>query len=160
VDRGVEFSPYDYQMHGWNPYPQYAQLRRSAPVYRNEELDFWALVRGTRTCRRVARSGGVLQRQRTLLDPSTWGPDAHKMMSFNAMDPPLAHRDASLGVLRCSPLPASPVEVRIREIVRTHLEPALDSGSFDSPRTSRPRSDGRDLELIGVPADGRRRRAA
>ena len=40
----AEFSPYAYEVHE-DPYPLYAQLRAEAPVYRNEELDFWALAR-------------------------------------------------------------------------------------------------------------------
>jgi hypothetical protein len=40
----VTFSPYDYQIQD-DPYPVYARLRDEAPLYRNEELDFWALSR-------------------------------------------------------------------------------------------------------------------
>lgn len=38
------FNPYD-QATADDPYPIYAELRRSAPVYRNDDLDFWALAR-------------------------------------------------------------------------------------------------------------------
>lgn len=40
----VEYNPYAYPIHE-DPYPTYAALRAHAPVYRNEELDFWALSR-------------------------------------------------------------------------------------------------------------------
>ena len=39
----VEYSPYAYEAHE-DPYPIYAALRAEAPVYRNDELDFWALA--------------------------------------------------------------------------------------------------------------------
>ena len=39
----VEYSPYAYEIHE-DPYPIYAKLRAEAPVYRNDELDFWALA--------------------------------------------------------------------------------------------------------------------
>jgi cytochrome P450 len=40
----VEFNPYLWET-AHNPYPIYRQLRDHAPVYRNEELGFWALSR-------------------------------------------------------------------------------------------------------------------
>ena len=40
----LEFSPYDYRIHE-DPYPTYARLRAEAPLYRNDEFDFWALSR-------------------------------------------------------------------------------------------------------------------
>ena len=40
----LAYSPYAYEMHQ-DPYPTYARLREEAPLYRNEELGFWALSR-------------------------------------------------------------------------------------------------------------------
>ncbi|HZP30265.1 MAG TPA: cytochrome P450 [Acidimicrobiia bacterium] len=40
----VEFNPYLWET-AHNPYPIYKQLRDEAPVYRNDELGFWALSR-------------------------------------------------------------------------------------------------------------------
>ncbi|MEX5711343.1 cytochrome P450 [Parafrankia sp. FMc6] len=40
----THFDPYDLAT-AVDPYPVYAELRRSAPVYRNEERRFWALSR-------------------------------------------------------------------------------------------------------------------
>ena len=40
----VSFSPYAYEFHE-DPYPIYERLRREAPVYRNEEIGFWAFSR-------------------------------------------------------------------------------------------------------------------
>lgn len=33
--------PYDYDFHE-DPYPYYKRLRDEAPVYRNDNLNFWA----------------------------------------------------------------------------------------------------------------------
>ena len=44
VDDPVVFSPYAYEIHE-DPYPVYARLRREAPVYRNDEFDFFAFAR-------------------------------------------------------------------------------------------------------------------
>ena len=40
----LEFNPYAYEYHE-DPYPTYARLRVEAPVYRNDERDFYALSR-------------------------------------------------------------------------------------------------------------------
>ena len=40
----VKFDPYDYETF-CDPYPIYRQLRDDVPVYRNDELNFWALAR-------------------------------------------------------------------------------------------------------------------
>jgi cytochrome P450 len=42
--RPLEYNPYDYEIHD-DPYPTYARMRAEAPLYRNDELDFWALSR-------------------------------------------------------------------------------------------------------------------
>ena len=39
-----EFDPYSPTLHD-DPYPVYRRLRDEAPVFRNEELSFWALSR-------------------------------------------------------------------------------------------------------------------
>ena len=40
----VVLDPYDYEFHE-DPYPVYKRLRDEAPLYHNEDLDFWALSR-------------------------------------------------------------------------------------------------------------------
>ena len=40
----LAYNPYDYAMHE-DPYPTYARLRAEAPVFYNEELDFYAFSR-------------------------------------------------------------------------------------------------------------------
>ncbi len=42
--QAVEFNPYDFATY-CDPYPVYRRLRAEAPVYRNAELNFWALSR-------------------------------------------------------------------------------------------------------------------
>ena len=44
TDTAVRYDPYDYAMHE-DPYPTYERLREEAPVYRNEQRDFYALSR-------------------------------------------------------------------------------------------------------------------
>jgi cytochrome P450 len=124
------FSPYDYALHE-DPYPAYAHLRDSAPLYRNPELGFWALSRyadvlaGFRDPGRLSSVNGVS------LDPSAWGPDAHKTMSFLAMDAPRHTRMRSLVSRGFTPRRVRDLAPRIRTLTRRHLESALERGEFD-----------------------------
>jgi cytochrome P450 len=60
----VEFNPYLWET-AHNPYPIYRQLRDRAPVYRNDDLGFWALSRHADVAaahndpERFVNSGGV-----------------------------------------------------------------------------------------------------
>jgi len=98
----VTFSPYEYEIHE-DPYPVYARLRDEAPVYRNEEQDFWALSRHAdvtaafRDPVRFSSANGVS------LDPAAWGPYAHKTMSFLALDPPWSGTHGAIGPDRTGP---------------------------------------------------------
>jgi cytochrome P450 len=126
----LSFSPYDYRIHE-DPYPTYARLRDEAPLYRNDELDFWALSRhedvaaAFRDSRRLSSANGVS------LDPSAWGRHAHKTMSFLALDDPRHHRLRSLVSKGFTPRRVRDLEPRIAELARRHLLPALDGGTFD-----------------------------
>lgn len=43
-DPELVLDPYDYDFHE-DPYPYYRRLRDEAPLYRNEERNFWAVSR-------------------------------------------------------------------------------------------------------------------
>lgn len=124
------YSPYRYEIHE-DPYPTYARLRDEAPVYRNEEGGFWALsrhadvVEGFRDNVRFSSAHGVS------LDPAASGPNAHKTMSFLAMDPPMHGRMRGLVSRGFTPRRVSELEPRIRELTRQHLGVALAAGTFD-----------------------------
>ncbi len=126
----VSFSPYDYRIHE-DPYPVYARLREEAPLYRNEEQDFWALSRHAdvtaafREPTRFSSANGVS------LDPSAWGPYAYKTMSFLALDPPRHTRMRALVSRGFTPSRVRELERRIRELSRKYLLAAIEDESFD-----------------------------
>jgi len=126
----VAFSPYDYRIHE-DPYPVYARLREEAPLYRNSELDFWALSRhadvvdGFRDPSRFSSANGVS------LDPAAWGPYAHKTMSFLALDPPRHTRMRALVSKGFTARRVRELGDRIRGLARRHLAPAVARGDFD-----------------------------
>jgi hypothetical protein len=124
------YDPYDYAIHE-DPYPTYRRLRDEAPVYRNEERDFWALSRhadvtaGFRDNARLSNSYGVS------LDPASWTPNAHRTMSFLGLDPPRHTRMRGLVSRGFTPRRVAEMEARVRELSLLHLEPAIESGTFD-----------------------------
>ncbi|HVA05712.1 MAG TPA: cytochrome P450 [Acidimicrobiales bacterium] len=126
----LTYNPYDYAMHE-DPYPTYARLRAEAPVFYNEELDFFALSRHAdvlaafRDVERFSNANGVS------LDPVAYGPDAHRAMSFLAMDPPRHTRMRSIVGKSFTPRRVAEMEGRIRQMAIAHIETALESGTFD-----------------------------
>ncbi len=126
----VTYSPYSYEIHE-DPYPVYARLRAEAPVYRNQEFDFWALSRHEDVVVAFRNVDGFSNAHGVSLDPSAFGPNAHKFMSFLALDPPRHTRMRSLVGKGFTPSKVAAMEDRIRAIAIEHLEPALDKGSFD-----------------------------
>ncbi len=151
----LAYSPYDYGIHE-DPYPTYARLRAEAPVFYNEELDFFAYARHAdvlaafRDVDRYSNAYGVS------LDPAAFGPDAHRAMSFLAMDPPRHTRMRSIVGKSFTPRRVAAMEDNIRALAVTHLAPALEAGSFDFI------ADFAGLlpmdvisELVGVPASDR-----
>lgn len=124
------FNPYDYSFHE-DPYPTYATLRAEYPIYRNDEIEFWALSRhedvvaAFRDTTRFSSANGVS------LDPAAYGPHAHKTMSFLAMDDPRHHRMRSLVSRGFTPRRVRDLEGRIVELTREHVGPALAEGEFD-----------------------------
>jgi len=126
----VAYSPYAYQIHE-DPYPVYARLRAEAPVYRNDELDFWALSRHEDVLGAFRNLDGFSNASGVSLEPSAFGPDAHKFMSFLALDPPRHTRMRSLVGKGFTPSKVAQMDDQIRAIAREHLEPALERGTFD-----------------------------
>ncbi|GII05113.1 cytochrome P450 [Planobispora takensis] len=126
----VAYNPYDYAMHE-DPYPTYARLREEAPLYRNDELGFWALSRHAdvagafRDHERLSNANGVS------IDPSAWGPHARRTMSFLGMDPPGHTRMRSLVSKGFTPRRVREMEDEVLRLTRRHLDPALEKGEFD-----------------------------
>jgi hypothetical protein len=127
---GVHYSPYDYSVHE-DPYPTYARLRAEAPLYRNEEFDFWALSRHADVLAAFRDPGHLSNRFGVSLDPAAYGPDAHRSMSFLAMDPPRHTRMRSLVSKAFTGRRVAELERDIRALAARYLDAALDMGSFD-----------------------------
>jgi cytochrome P450 len=155
VDDPVVFSPYAYEIHE-DPYPTYARLRRDAPVYRNDEFDFFAFALHADVLAAFRNVDAFSNANGVSLEPSAYGPHAHRTMSFLAMDPPRHTRMRSLVGRGFTPRTVARLEDRVRAIALEHLEPALEAGSFEfiSEFAGKVPMDVIS-ELVGVPAADR-----
>jgi len=126
----VHYSPYDYAVHE-DPYPVYARLRDEAPLYRNDELDFWALSRHDDVLAAFRDPARLSNRFGVTLDPAAYGPHAHKSMSFLAMDPPRHTRMRSLVSKAFTTRRVAELEPQIRALAVRYLDAAVEAGSFD-----------------------------
>jgi cytochrome P450 len=126
----VVFNPYDYDFHE-DPYPYYRRLRDEAPLYRNDELKFWALSRHTDVLAGFRNSTELSNIYGVSLDPISRNSEAHKVMSFLALDDPAHLRLRTLVSKGFTPRRIRELEPRVTEIAVQHLDAALQSDSFD-----------------------------
>ncbi|MBW8486070.1 cytochrome P450 [Actinomadura parmotrematis] len=124
------YSPYDYAVHD-DPYPVYARLRDEAPLYRNDALGFWALSRHADVARAFRDHETFSSSHGVSVEPSAWGPQAHRTMSFLALDPPRHTRMRSLVSKGFTPRRVKEMGDGILELTRRHLEALLDQGEGD-----------------------------
>jgi cytochrome P450 len=129
TDQPVTFSPYDYAIHE-DPYPTYARLREEAPLYRNDEVDFWALSRHADVAMAFRDSARFSNRYGVSLDPQAWGPDAEKRSSFLGMDPPRHTLMRSLVSRGFTPRRVAELEPSIRALAARYLD-AVEGGICD-----------------------------
>ncbi|MGE2718018.1 cytochrome P450 [Mycolicibacterium litorale] len=122
----VVLDPYDYDFHE-DPYPYYKRLRDDAPLYRNEELGFWALSRHADVLQGFRNSTTLSNKFGVSLDPASRGPHASKTMSFLAMDDPDHLRLRTLVSKGFTPRRIRELEPRVTEIAVRHLDAMLEA---------------------------------
>jgi cytochrome P450 len=122
--------PYDYDFHE-DPYPYYKRLRDEAPLYRNEEQKFWALSRHADVVQGFRNSTTLSNKHGVSLDPISRNDQAHRVMSFLALDDPGHLRLRTLVSKGFTPRRIRELESRVVEIAVQHLDAALEAGSSD-----------------------------
>ena len=130
MEQRVPFDPYAYDFHE-DPYPTYARLRAEAPVYYNSTLDFWALSRHDDVRNAFRNSVSLSNAWGVSLDPSAYGPDASKSMSFLAMDDPKHMRIRKLVSKGFTPRRVNELADNIRALTNQHWDQCLAKGEFD-----------------------------
>jgi cytochrome P450 len=125
----LSYDPYDVEIDA-DPYPVYARLRAEAPLYYNEEYDFYAVSRfsdveaGLLDARRfVSGRGGILELIKSGIEmpPGT--------LIFE--DPPAHTVHRSLLARVFTPRRVAELEPKIREFCAQCLDPLLDAEGFD-----------------------------
>lgn len=124
------YDPFDFRLHE-DPYPTFAWMRAHAPVYRNEERDFWALSRYADVEFALRHPNLFSSMNGISLEAELWGPEAVKTSLFLSMDPPDhgAYRRPTSKAF--TPRSVARLEARIRELARIRLTPLRDLTSFD-----------------------------
>jgi cytochrome P450 len=144
----LHWDPYDTAIDD-DPYPIWKQLRDHQPVYRNDDMDFWALSRGHDVERAhrnpvtySSANGTVLERM---------GPDfGSSMMIF--LDPPDHTRMRSLVSRALTPRRVAALEDRIRAICSDLLDPLREGSRFDYVQDFAAQLPSRVISsLVGVP---------
>jgi cytochrome P450 len=126
----IDFDPYDYALQD-DPYPTYKRLRDEAPLFHNEEHDFWVLSRHADLHKAVRTDGVYSNEMGVSLDPSAWTPYAHQTMSFLAMDPPRQTRLRKLVSKGFTPKRVAELEPRIQRITDRYLDQVMEYDGFD-----------------------------
>jgi cytochrome P450 len=125
----LRYDPYDFDI-DVDPYPVWKQLRDEAPLYRNEEHDFWALSRfddvercSVEWATYTSGRGSVLE----LIKADVEIPPGTILFE----DPP-AH-DLHRGLLSrvFTPKRMLAIEPKVREFCARTLDPLVGSGGFD-----------------------------
>lgn len=146
------YDPFDYRVHE-DPYPVYAWMREHAPVYRNEDRDFWALSRHADVVAALKNPGLFSNCNGISLEQELWGPAAVKTSFFLAMDPPDHGAYRGLIASAFTPRRVVALEGRIRELARQRLEPLRDRSTFDfAQEYAAGLPNDVVCELLGVPA--------
>jgi cytochrome P450 len=124
----VGLDPYNYDFHE-DPYPYYQRLRDEAPLYRNDELGFWALSRHQDVLQGFRNSTSLSNAFGVSLDPASRGPHASKTMSFLAMDDPGHLRLRTLVSKGFTPRRIRELEPRVTEIAVEHLDVMMEKAA-------------------------------
>jgi cytochrome P450 len=124
----IVYDPYDYAIDA-DPHPIWKRMRDEAPVYWNEQYQFWALSRfadvyeASRDIETFSSARGTVLE---IID--------HPLMDFAPMifqDPPYHTLLRSLVSRAFTPRRIASLEARVRALVAEYLDPRVGGGTFD-----------------------------
>ncbi|MEZ5207718.1 MAG: cytochrome P450 [Acidimicrobiales bacterium] len=124
TDAPLVYNPYDATTNR-NPFPVYARLRREAPVYRNEDLGFYALSKHDDVLAALHDTEVFCSRHGITLEPRS------PLPLLLTMDPP-EHTDMRSLISRgFTPRRVAAMEEQMRALSRKHLDRFRDAGTCD-----------------------------
>lgn len=119
--------PYDYAFQD-DPYPVYARLRAEQPLHHNPEQDFWALSRHAEVAAALRDEATFSNAMGVSIDNGAWGPHAHRIMSFLALDGRRQQRLRSLVSRAFTPRRVRELAPRVQQLTDHYLDTALVHG--------------------------------
>jgi cytochrome P450 len=122
------YDPYSYELDE-DPYPTYRWMRDEAPLYRNEELDFWALTRFQDNLEAFVDKTAYTSSWGTSLEFMDGPKPGSGMMIW--MDPPDHNRYRGLVSKAFTPRRIAELEPRIRSIAVSYLDALVGRERFD-----------------------------
>jgi len=125
----VYFDPYDVDINA-DPYPTYERLRDEAPIYHNEQFDFWAISRHADVERGMVDWQTLSSTRSDILDIIRAGVDLPPgVIMFE--DPPLHGLHRGLMSRVFTPRAMAELEDQVRAFCVSILDPLVGSGGFD-----------------------------
>ncbi len=119
----IELNPYSHDFHN-DPYPIYEQLREQQPLYRNDELGFWALSRHSDLITALKDYETYSNKDGVALE--ALDSTATQVMFILAMDPPLQKKVRGLVRHVFTRRRVDEMEPRIRELSKKYLQKIID----------------------------------
>ncbi len=126
---GVYYDPYDLDINA-DPYPVYARLREQAPLYYNEEYDFWALSRHADVEGAVSNHAALSHRYGAILEmikASMVSPPGNVL----GEDPPLHSMHRKLMSRVFTPKKMNALQEQTRAYCASCLDPLVGEEKFD-----------------------------
>ncbi|MVZ99603.1 cytochrome P450 [Actinomadura sp. LD22] len=117
----LAFDPYDYDFHE-DPYPLYQRLRDEAPVFHAERDDLWVISRHADVFDVLRDDATFSNRMGVSLDASAWSPEAHRVMSFLALDGQRQTRLRRLVSAAFTPRRVKELQPQIQRLTDHYLE--------------------------------------
>jgi cytochrome P450 len=151
----VRWDPYDVAT-DLDPHPVWRRLRDEQPLYRNDELGFWALSRFADVQAASLDVATFSSSRGTVLE--LMGGDMTKLRMLLFLDPPDHDVLRALVSHAFTPRRIAALEDRVRAICAEHLDPLVGAGRFDYLADFGTHLPSRVIsEILGVPADERPR---
>jgi cytochrome P450 len=124
------WDPYDYDLHA-DPHPVWKRMREEAPLYRNDQYDFWALTRFQDVWDALGDWKTYSSAQGDILEIIRSGPLPEHMQSLIMTDPP-RHTALRQTLNRAfTPRRIADLERQVRAFVQKLLDEHVASGGFD-----------------------------
>lgn len=127
----MSYDPFSYELDE-DPYPTYRWMRDEAPLYRNEELDFFALTRFQDNLDAFVDHQTYSSSHGTSLEFMDGPKDETGLLIY--MDPPRHNRFRALVSKTFTPRQIQELAVDVRRIAVSYLEPLVGRPRFDVVR--------------------------